>query len=545
MSGLPTRHSRRLYGEAPSPLPPSPPPRPRGRRDRSPLTESYPADPPLNDRDSEGSSTYATFVALNLHTSFRFDPESQNSVRTNATPTDYANIPFHQDFHIQTDQGPVQQMSDADALFLHDMWNSSDPSFENYQTNSSPYPLVHMSDGEAIWDSLHHFSEESPPLSWNPSEIMHSPRPVEPVSRTASMSGNSFALVPAFPSSNFPSPASEVQSSPPVPEPLHTAPTPPGIQIAMPARGSLAYLRMHHTVTPGRNFAAIYLAFPLHDHPARRAFFEPALVLASRTPSVADLVRALRNHGGAAGQMLDSVCSTLATTDFCIAWSRHMVEVHDSYSAISHGCREVGLLREHLHASQVIVQCANHNDASRATFTLHDVAPESPLFVLYIYPAQVPATAAGIEPLPQAIVHVAAARSQSHTPAYTRSSQSRTPAPASISTPSFTFVLASVLRTSLALDRHFLEDGFQLASFLDRDYGTAFLQIRQALIIESVLRRSTPLISQLKVHDVAAWAGMSPATYSNNRTFAKEARATLLLLRSRGLTQVSAQSADI
>ncbi|KAJ6496442.1 hypothetical protein C8R45DRAFT_926943 [Mycena sanguinolenta] len=352
------------------------------------------------------------------------------------------------------------------------------------------------------------------------------------------MSGNSFALVPAFPSSNFPSPASEVQSSPPVPEPLRTAPTPPGIQIRMPARGSLAYLRMHHTVTPGRNFAALYLAFPIHVHPARRAFFEPALVLASRTPSVADLVRALRNHGGVC---LFNSCDP----NFCIAWSRHMVEVHDSYSAISHGYREVGLLREHLRASQVIVQYANHNDASCATFTLHDVAPESPLFVLYIYPAQVPDTAAGIEPLPQAIVHVAAARSQSHTPAYTRSSQSRTPAPAAISTPSFTFVLASVLRTSLALDRHFLEDGFQLASFLDRDYGTAYLQIRKALIIESVLRRSTPLISQLKVHDVAAWAGMSPATYSNNRTFAKEARATLLLLRSRGPTQVSAQSADI
>ncbi|KAJ6526048.1 hypothetical protein B0H19DRAFT_1084656 [Mycena capillaripes] len=48
MSGLPTRHSRRLEGEAPSPPPPSPPPRPRGRRPRPPLTESYSSDPPVN-----------------------------------------------------------------------------------------------------------------------------------------------------------------------------------------------------------------------------------------------------------------------------------------------------------------------------------------------------------------------------------------------------------------------------------------------------------------------------------------------------------------
>ncbi|KAJ6526047.1 hypothetical protein B0H19DRAFT_1275906 [Mycena capillaripes] len=311
---------------------------------------------------------------------------------------------------------------------------------------------------------------------------------------------------------------------------------PPGIQIGMPARGSLAYLRMHHAATPGLKFAAIYLAFPLHDHPARRAFFEPALALASPTPSVADLIRALRNHGGAASQMLDTVCSTLATIDFCIAWSKHMVEVHDSYSAVSHGYREVGLLREHTDTSQVLVQRANHNDASRITFRLHNVTSETPLFVLYIYPV-IPAAVMGIEPLSQAVPPVLAGRSQSHTPAYTGRSQSRTPAPTTISTPSFTFVLASVLRTSLALDRHFLEDGFQLASLLDRDYGTAYLQIRQALVIESVLRRSASAISQLKVHDVAAWAGINPATYSNNRTFAKEARATLLLLRSRGPAQ--------
>jgi hypothetical protein len=115
---------------------------------------------------------------------------------------------------------------------------------------------------------------------------------------------------------------------------------------------------MRRVLTPGPNLAAIYLAFPFHDDPARRAFFEPASSLISHTPTVADLIRTLRRHGSPGSQVLNDICASLATTDFCIAWSNTTVEVHDSYSAISHGC-------DHLLVSPVIVQRGIHNDTSR------------------------------------------------------------------------------------------------------------------------------------------------------------------------------------
>jgi hypothetical protein len=111
--------------------------------------------------------------------------------------------------------------------------------------------------------------------------------------------------------------------------------------------------------------------------------------------------------------------------------------------------------------------------------------------------------------------------------------------------PSIADVLSSILKTSLALDQHFLADGFRLAELLDSNYGTAYLQIRQALLIESVYSRGRALIAQLTSHDVAAWAGIKPATYANNRTFVINARSTLQFLRHRAATDVAAQSSDV
>jgi hypothetical protein len=100
---------------------------------------------------------------------------------------------------------------------------------------------------------------------------------------------------------------------------------------------------------------------------------------------------------------------------------------------------------------------------------------------------------------------------------------------------------------SSALEKRYLQDGYILASLLDSNnstkYGTAYVQIRQSLIIENIYVQGA--IPQLTLDDVAAWAGIKPATYANNRTFANNARATLQYLRAHANSPgVNAQSND-
>jgi hypothetical protein len=43
------------------------------------------------------------------------------------------------------------------------------------------------------------------------------------------------------------------------------------------------------------NLAAVYIGFPLHEHSAHRNFFETAISVSSATPSLTDLIHALRS----------------------------------------------------------------------------------------------------------------------------------------------------------------------------------------------------------------------------------------------------------
>ncbi|KAJ6568475.1 hypothetical protein B0H19DRAFT_1256238 [Mycena capillaripes] len=102
------------------------------------------------------------------------------------------------------------------------------------------------------------------------------------------------------------------------------------------------------------------------------------------------------------------------------------------------------------------------------------------------------------------------------------------------------------MRTRIFLDKHFLTDGFRISALSEAGYSAAYLQIQQALIIEDITRRAHTLKpGEVSVDDVAAWAGIKPATYANNRTFATDARATLTFLRNRTAAEVSEQSQDV
>ncbi|KAJ7601526.1 hypothetical protein B0H17DRAFT_1155277 [Mycena rosella] len=252
--------------------------------------------------------------------------------------------------------------------------------------------------------------------------------------------------------------------------------------------------------------AAVYIEFPNHANPARRSFLEPQVSVTSSTPYLGDLIRTLRNLQSPVGIILNEICSGLATNSFHVAWSRTLVEVHDaSYSSLATGYREVGALRHQLQESNVVLDPAPSGLASIP----HDQ---------HLAPA-----AAG--------------------PSQTRS-RSQTPVPA-VAHAQF---LRSVLKVSKALDARYSQDGARLHDLLGHGYGAAYLQIWQALIIEGVYTqaKSDPTLSGLTIRDVAAWAGLKPKTYLNNRTLATNARATLQWLRARvGSPDTMALSPDL
>ncbi|KAJ7429527.1 hypothetical protein B0H11DRAFT_2300484 [Mycena galericulata] len=299
-----------------------------------------------------------------------------------------------------------------------------------------------------------------------------------------------------------------------------------------PGRGSLDYLRARIvTPAPPSDSAAVYIGFPNHGQPTRRTFFEPRVPVSSPTPYLMDLIRSLRSLASPAGTILNDICASLSVAGFNVAWSKTMVEVHDvTYTSVTTGYREVGNLRDQLRGSRVVLSPANHNETSTSTFQNYDVPLEMPFFVLYVFPQ---------EPVPSSIIPAQLGR---FAPIELNSrSRSNTPAPG-MTQPPFLF---SLLRITKALDERYTPDGDELHSLLEARYGTAYLQIRQALIIERVFTRAKTHVAKLTIDDVAAWAGLKPKTYGNNRTFAISARATLQCLRARlNSPEASAQSRD-
>ncbi|KAK7000141.1 hypothetical protein R3P38DRAFT_3219017 [Favolaschia claudopus] len=103
--------------------------------------------------------------------------------------------------------------------------------------------------------------------------------------------------------------------------------------------------------------------------------------------------------------------------------------------------------------------------------------------------------------------------------------------------------LFNVALFTAALDSHFRQEGHQLAMLMnsknsDLHFGVGYTQIRQLLIIEDVITRASrmriAIPNDLKITDsVPLWAGLNLSTYMNNRTYAKNARGTLIHLRNR------------
>ncbi|KAJ7442385.1 hypothetical protein B0H11DRAFT_2348197 [Mycena galericulata] len=309
-----------------------------------------------------------------------------------------------------------------------------------------------------------------------------------------------------------------------------------------PGRGSLDYLRARIvTPAPPSDSAAVYIGFPNHGQPTRRTFFEPRVPVSSPTPYLMDLIRSLRSLASPAGTILNDICASLSVAGFNVAWSKTMVEVHDvTYTSVTTGYREVGNLRNQLRGSRVVLSPANHNETSTSTFQNYDVPLETPFFVLYVFPQATQSDQIRKqEPVPSSIIPAQLGR---FAPIELNSrSRSNTPAPG-MTQPPFLF---SLLRITKALDERYTPDGDELHSLLEARYGTAYLQIRQALIIERVFTRAKTHVAKLTIDDVAAWAGLKPKTYGNNRTFAISARATLQCLRARlNSPEASAQSRD-
>ncbi|KAF8190356.1 hypothetical protein K438DRAFT_1971226 [Mycena galopus ATCC 62051] len=418
-------------------------------------------------------------------------------------------------------------LNDSQADSLQDILDQFPGSYSHI--NSSPSFDVGVL-SNAQFSSPLSFETPTPPAQNGPPHL-HSPQARYPISTPSTASR--YGLVPASQSpatnpfiSTVPIPFggfSTENSSPPAPDIQHrgsTSPTPVGP--ALPPVGSMGDI-LRRIRTPALNApltAAIYIGFPLHFHPARRNFLVPNVLVGSSSPSVGDLIHALRSTSGSAAGILNEICAALDTVVFHVAWSRSLIEVHDpTYNTVANGYQEVGALRNHLHGTQVNVGIATPNDTSVCTFDVLNVAADTPLFVLYVFPLEVPSPN---EP-------PATTQNRTFTPVVVRTAPSRAHTP----TPTAGAVrmgLLTMLRQSSALDRHFNAEGLQLTALLVPKFGTAYLHIRQALIIEDIFARGGS-IPHLTKADVTAWAGLRPKSYGNNLTFCELARAVLVYLR--------------
>ncbi|KAK6988244.1 hypothetical protein R3P38DRAFT_3096382 [Favolaschia claudopus] len=217
--------------------------------------------------------------------------------------------------------------------------------------------------------------------------------------------------------------------------------------------------------------------------------------------------------------MLNSICHQLDRTEFCIACSQRLIEVHDpTFSMLQNTYSDKGSLRSHLDSSvTVIAPRAAHTANSHEIFRIRGIAEATSFFVLYVFPRY-------------------------HT-APTPSSSSATPVPLENSRPAQRRCLANLALVSAALDQHFLPEAYQLSTLLEDDgshpkFGTAYTQIRQILIVEDVIARARgagiPTSDDYKITDtVPLWAALKLSTYGNNKTFTRDARATLMYLQDR------------
>ncbi|KAJ7433785.1 hypothetical protein FB451DRAFT_1195883 [Mycena latifolia] len=313
-----------------------------------------------------------------------------------------------------------------------------------------------------------------------------------------------------------PSVMAHVSPPPDPPVPLPIIPAPP-----VPGRGSLAAMRLQTARTASA--AAVYVGFPSEQ----RGLFEGDVQLPSASPSLSDLIRSLQNCPGIA-PALNGLFSNLNNVSCTITWSRKLVEPRDGsdYTSVTTGYREAGSLADHLNTSSVVVLAAEKDDLSNQVFAMYSVAPEYPLFVIYI---------TALSPNIQRLGAVQPSRSRSHTPGPSRTSPA-------------TSALALLLKIGTVLDATYIADGFELSRLQQMGFGTAYLQVRQALIIEALAEKvkdSHPgVLCTFK--DVTAWAGLKPETYANNRTFAFQARATLQYLQVFSQTAAAqTQSVDV
>ncbi|KAJ7032227.1 hypothetical protein C8F04DRAFT_1359434 [Mycena alexandri] len=422
-----------------------------------------------------------------------------------------------------------QMMEQTDRLihgFSPDL--SSSPSF---------YPLTQISR-----TNLRNFESPAPgnPLH---STMVHSPQPQYPSSRSLSTSVST-STFPGFEVLGLNPSSSDIHSILPPSQQSSAGPEIPPHPVEVPSNsnvrpqsghGSLAYIRGRTPAPP--TSAAIYIGFPFHPNPARSGFFEPNVPISSPTPRLSDLLRAITSLGRVCSEVLNEICAQPTSANYRVAWSRTMVEVHDStYSAIVHGYYEVGALHESVQSSAALIPCADHNNTSRCIFGWNGLDLVTPLFVLYVFPERVPAPAAAQQPI---ILQ----------PATGHQRRSDTPAPPTGNADSIALApfLPKLLRATVILDESFTTEGFQLTALLNSDYKSAYLQIRQALIINSIFLRRPASLFDLKRMDIALWAGFKPRTWVNMWTYATDARGILILLQNRASSDdvVGEQSIDI
>ncbi|KAK7059293.1 hypothetical protein R3P38DRAFT_3522187 [Favolaschia claudopus] len=303
---------------------------------------------------------------------------------------------------------------------------------------------------------------------------------------------------------------------------------PPGPLVPpRPGHGSLAVMRRTITPSPvGPLIAAVYIGFPLEVHPAYKGFFEPSVSLRSSTPSMSALITALRNGNNMLSGYLNQVCSNLDSNPFCIAWSKTMVETNKEFNLYENGYFALGLLRDHLNSSTLVPR-ASHNSVSIRTFEHFNISQERSFFVLYCFPQHLEHEVEPRADLPSPTPFVLPS-SRTQTPALAgHTTRSHTPA----ATSSFSQFLSALRSNCTFLDRHFIAEASRLVKLGSAGYNTAYLHIRQVLIIQDV--------------DVAAWARIPPNTYSNNLTFASNARVLLQYLRERTTAERQALSQDL
>ncbi|KAJ6615346.1 hypothetical protein B0H10DRAFT_1949908 [Mycena sp. CBHHK59/15] len=530
------RHSQRLNGIAPSPVQELP-----ARRSRVPRQPDPDVSPPGSTSNQNQNTLFVP-------------PESQLSQDVG----DYRYPPYSwnggaasHDHQVGDQEELLDLNAEYTAMFIR-LWDESGSSLSNPFSSSPSYPLT---------------IPENPFVSFPPgpsnSNIFssssagqlnfHSPRVIYPILRTTSGMGSTFRLSLAFNLSHVdmlnsahssPS-ASSPHNSTVIEPPLHPRLDEPPVEppqvnpIVQPPPWTLAAVWLWRatpaptplqrpTPAPAPLQSAVYFGFPQHPHPARCNFLE--LVSLPLNPSLRVVIRTLQSLEMAGSRILNEICMGLPHQVLSVAWSRTMVEGHDpTFSSLVNGFIEVGPLRNHLLTSSVVPETAQPNPTSMRSFELRGIDLDTRLFALYIFPTMARfIEPAGILPQPQLSLPVApVGRSRSHTPAPMGTSESAQ-------------TLAALLKIALVLDKHYLEDAFRLTILAEHTYGTAYLQIRQALIIERVFFAAKGNLSQLTLQDVAAWAGINPSTYVNNRTFVSSARATLQCLNARGNTAVLA-----